>query len=155
MEVILLEGVEKLGEPGDIVKVADGFGRNYLLPRRIALRATKTNMEIFEKQREEIIKRNIAKREEAALVAQKLEGVSVVLVRQAAEDGKLYGSVSGRDIAKGLLDVAGVELEASQIVLTDRFKEIGMYDVAVALHPEVKVKVGLQISRIDQDSVHS
>src|SRR5687768_16583442 len=140
MEVILLEHVAKLGQMGEVVRVKNGFARNFLLPNGKALRATKENRERFEGMKVELEARNVEARGEAEKIAKKIDGKSVVVLRQAGESGQLYGSVSNRDIAS-LLSGDGLTVNRSQIVLNAPIKAIGSYKVAVALHPEVEVTV--------------
>lgn len=146
MEVILLERIAKLGQMGDVVRVRDGFGRNFLLPKGKALRATKENRERFEGMKAELETRNLERRSEAEKVAEKLDGKSFVVLRQAAEGGQLYGSVSSRDIAS-LLGDNGYKVERSQIMLNAPLKVIGMHSVPVALHPEVQSTITVTIAR--------
>ena len=146
MEVILLERVEKLGAMGDVVKVKDGYARNYLLPLHKALRASADNKARFERDRASLEARNAERRSGAAGMSTKLEGKSFVILRQAGESGQLYGSVSTRDIA----DAAsgdGTTVTRSQVLLDTPIKTIGMYTVRVALHPEVVVKVTINVAR--------
>jgi large subunit ribosomal protein L9 len=146
MEVILLERVAKLGQMGDVVRVKDGFGRNFLLPQGKALRATKANRERFEGMKAELEARNLERRSDAENVSGKLDGKSFVVLRQAAETGQLYGSVSTRDIA-ALLGEGGFKVERSQIVLHTPIKAIGQYSVPVALHPDVHSTVTITVAR--------
>jgi large subunit ribosomal protein L9 len=146
MEVILLERVAKLGQMGDVVRVKDGFARNYLLPRRKALRATEENRARFQTMKIELEARNLQQRGEAEKIAQKLDGKSFTVLRQAAEGGQLYGSVSPRDLA-GLIGASGFAIDRSQIALNTPIKMIGMYKVPVSLHPEVEVKVSVTVAR--------
>jgi large subunit ribosomal protein L9 len=146
MEVILLERVAKLGQIGDVVRVKDGFARNFLLPRKKALRATDANRKRFETQRADIEARNLELKQEAKAVAEKLDGQAIVLIRQAGESGQLYGSVSPRDLV-GLITEKGFTIERSQIVLNVPIKMIGMYKVPVSLHPEVEVTVSVTVAR--------
>jgi large subunit ribosomal protein L9 len=146
MEVILLERVAKLGQMGDVVRVKDGFARNYLLPRRKALRATEQNRARFQTMKIELEARNLQQRGEAEKIAQKLDGKSFTVLRQAAEGGQLYGSVSPRDLA-GLIDASGFAIDRSQIALNTPIKMIGMYKVPVSLHPEVEVTVSVTVAR--------
>ena len=146
MEVILLERVAKLGQMGDIVKVRDGFGRNYLLARGKALRATEDNKKRFESQKLELETRNLELKSEAESVAESLNGHSVVILRQSGESGVLYGSVSTRDIADILTD-EGFSVARNQIELNHPIKSIGLTNVAIALHPEVEVTITLNIAR--------
>ena len=146
MEIILLERVGKLGQMGDVVRVKDGFGRNFLLPQGKALRATKANKERFEGMKAELEARNLERRGEAEKVSGKLDGKSFVVLRQAAETGQLYGSVSTRDIAT-LIGEGGFKVERSQIVLNTPIKAIGKYTVPVALHPDVHSMVTVTVAR--------
>jgi large subunit ribosomal protein L9 len=146
MEVILLERVAKLGQMGDVVRVKDGFGRNFLLPQGKALRATPENRSRFEGMKDDLEARNLQLKGEAQKVAGKLDGRSVVVLRQASETGQLYGSVSSRDLV-GLLSDDGVALNRSQILLNAPIKTIGMHKIPVSLHPEVEVSVSLTIAR--------
>lgn len=146
MEVILLERVEKLGVMGDTVRVKDGFARNFLLPRKKALRATQENKAVFEARRAEIEKENAATRKEAEKLAAKLEGVSVSIIRQASEDGRLYGSVNSRDIADQLTSHG---IDRKHVQLPAIIKSIGSYTVKLALHPEVTVPVTVDVKRTE------
>jgi len=146
MEVILLERVAKLGQMGDVVRVKDGFARNYLLPNGKALRASEANRSRFETMKIELEARNLQQRSEAEKVAERLNGQSFVVLRQAAEGGQLYGSVSPRDLVE-LITQKGFTVERSQIVLNTPIKMIGMYKVPVSLHPEVEVTIGVTVAR--------
>ena len=146
MEVILLERVSRLGQMGDVVKVKDGFARNFLLPKGKALRANDTNKKKFEGQRAQLEARNLERRSEAQQIAEKLDGKSFVVVRSAGETGQLYGSVSTRDIAD-ILTAEGFSVARNQVELNHPIKTIGLIDVAIALHPEVEVTVTLNIAR--------
>ncbi|HFB98119.1 MAG TPA: 50S ribosomal protein L9, partial [Bryobacterales bacterium] len=141
MQVILLERVEKLGKMGDVVTVKDGYARNFLLPQGKALRATKANLEYFEKQREELERKNAEARAAAEKDAERMEGAKLVLIRAAGEAGQLYGSVSTRDIANAVKDELEVEVARNQVILDKPIKMIGLHDVTVRLHPEVTVTV--------------
>jgi len=151
MEVILLERVAKLGQIGDVVRVKDGFARNFLLPRRKALRATETNKKRFESQRVEIEARNLELKQEAKAVAEKLDGHSIVLIRQAGESGQLYGSVSPRDIAEALTQ-SRFAVTRNQIVLNSPIKALGLHSVPVHLHPEVDVKITVNVARSPEEA---
>jgi large subunit ribosomal protein L9 len=140
VDLILLERIEHLGQMGQIVKVKPGFARNFLLPQKKALRATKDNLVYFETQRTQLEAQNLQRKGEAGEVGQKLEGVQVVLIRQAGESGQLYGSVSSRDIADAVTE-AGFTVGRQQIVLDRPIKTIGLHPIRVALHPEVSVTV--------------
>lgn len=146
MEVILLERIEKLGQMGDVVNVKPGFARNYLLPREKALRATDANKKRFEGQRVQLEAENLKLRDEAAAVAEKLNGLSVILIRQAGEAGHLYGSVNARDIAAEVT-TAGFSVSRSQVSLAHPIKSLGMYDLTVNLHPEVSCTVTANVAR--------
>lgn len=146
MKVVLLERVEGLGAIGDVVTVKDGFGRNFLLPRHKALRATSDNLKVFEAQRQEIEARNTRARESAQRVATRLEGESYVLIRQAGEGGQLYGSVSARDIAEAIA-ASGGSVERSQVALDHPIKSVGLHSVRIRLHPEVSVTVRANVAR--------
>jgi large subunit ribosomal protein L9 len=146
MEVILLERIAKLGQMGDVVRVKDGFARNYLLPKGKALRASEANRSRFETMKIDLEARNLEQRGEAEKIAERLNGQSFTVLRQAAEGGQLYGSVTPRDLV-GLIVEKGFTVERSQIVLNMPIKMIGMYKVPVTLHPEVEVTVSLTVAR--------
>lgn len=146
MEVILLERIERLGQIGDVVSVKPGFARNYLLPQHKAMRATKANLALFETQRAHIEATNLERREEAQAVAAKMEGLRLVIVRQAAETGQLYGSVTARDIRDAAKE-AGYTVEKTAAHLNQPIKALGTYVVPFALHPEVKVEVEVMVAR--------
>jgi large subunit ribosomal protein L9 len=146
MQIVLLERVENLGAIGDVVKVKDGYARNFLLPKHKALRATEANLKKFEAQRADLEKRNAAARAEAEKSGKAFDGKSFVLLRQAGETGHLYGSVAARDI----VDAAAaekIELPRSGVVLDKPIKLLGVYDVKVRLHPEVTITVKLNVAR--------
>jgi len=151
MEVILLERVPSLGQMGDVVAVRPGFARNFLLPRRKALRATETNKAVFEAQRKEIEARNLERRKEAESVAAKMGGARAALIRQAGESGQLYGSVSARDIADKLSE-QGFQVERSQVELERPIKTLGVYDVKIRLHPEVSVEIKANVARSEGEA---
>jgi large subunit ribosomal protein L9 len=146
MEVILLERVAKLGQMGEVVRVRDGYGRNFLLAKGKALRATEENRKRFESMKVDLEARNLAEKGEAQKVGEKVDGHSLVVLRQASESGQLYGSVSTRDIAT-LLGEAGFTVSRTQVVLNAPIKAIGMHTVPVSLHPEVEVKVTVNVAR--------
>jgi large subunit ribosomal protein L9 len=146
MEVILLERIGKLGQMGDVVRVKDGFARNFLLPKGKALRATKENRTRFETMKAELEARNLENRGEAQKVADKLNGQTFTVLRQAAEGGQLYGSVSPRDIA-ALVTEKGFVIERNQVTLNTPIKTIGMHKVPIALHPEVEITVNIGVAR--------
>jgi len=146
MEVILLERIEKLGQMGDVVSVKPGYARNFLLPQSKALRATEDNRKHFESQRVQLEANSLELRGEAEKVGEKLNGFSVILVRQAGESGQLYGSVNARDIADEVI-TGGFTITRQQVELAHPIKALGLYDVQVRLHPEVSVNVQANIAR--------
>ena len=151
MEVILLERVEKLGAIGDVVKVKDGFARNYLLPNKKALRANDSNRKLFEANRSRIEQDNAEKRTDAEKSSKGVDGKTVQLIRQASNTGQLYGSVSARDIVEAL-DSVGAKVTRSQVVLDRPIKAIGVHDVKIALHPEVQVMVKVNVARSPEEA---
>lgn len=151
MEVILLERVEKLGQMGEVVNVKPGFARNYLLPKNKALRATKANIAEFETRRVQFQAVNVEKRDEAQAIASKLDGLSVVLVRQASDGDQLYGSVTTRDIATEIT-AAGFTVDKNQVQLNHPIKTVGLHSVTVRLHPEVSVSVTANVARTEDEA---
>lgn len=151
MEVVLLERIEKLGQMGDVVRVKPGFARNYLLPQKKALRANKDNMARFERQRADLEARNLERKKEAEQVAVKMEGATIVLVRQAGDTGQLYGSVSARDVVEGLA-ADGKKVERQQVVLDRPIKTLGIHKVRVSLHPEVSITVDVNVARSEAEA---
>jgi large subunit ribosomal protein L9 len=151
VEVVLLERVEKLGQMGQVVKVRPGFARNFLLPQKKALRATKDNLAYFEQQRTQLEAQNLQRRGEAEQVAKKLDGIIVVLIRQAGESGQLYGSVTGRDIADAVT-AAGYTVGRGQIVLDKAIKTLGLHKLRLVLHPEVSVHVTANIAQSPEEA---
>ena len=151
MEVILLERVEKLGAIGDVVRVKDGFARNYLLPRKKALRANEANRKVFEANRARIEEDNANRRTDAEKSSKGVEGKTVQLIRQASNTGQLYGSVSARDIVEAL-EAEGAKVTKSQIVLDKPIKTIGVNTVRVALHPEVSVTIKVNVARSPEEA---
>jgi large subunit ribosomal protein L9 len=151
VEVILLQRVEKLGQMGDLVKVKPGFARNYLLPQKRALRASKENRERFEQQRAQLEAQNIKRREEAERVAERVGGLSVVIIRQAGDSGSLYGSVSSRDIADACT-AAGLTVTRQQVALEHPIKTLGLTAVRIVLHPEVSIPVTVNVARSPEEA---
>jgi large subunit ribosomal protein L9 len=151
MQVILLERVEKLGQMGDEVKVKDGFARNYLLPKKKALRATAANREYFKTQKTQLEARNLERKKEAETVSTKLAGKTFVMLRQAGDRGQLYGSVSPRDIAD-LVTAGGFSISRGQVPLDKAIKAIGLHEVSVVLHPEVRVHVTVNVARTEDEA---
>jgi large subunit ribosomal protein L9 len=151
MEVILLERIEKLGTIGDVVKVKNGYARNFLLPRGKALRANDSNRKVFEANREKIEATNAERRGAAETESKKVDGAKVQLIRQASNTGQLYGSVSARDLAEAL-EAAGHKIAKNQIVLDRPIKAIGVQEVKIALHPEVSVTISVNIARSPEEA---
>ncbi len=151
MEVILLERIEKLGAIGDVVKVKNGYARNFLLPNGKALRANESNRKVFEANREKIEASNAERRSTAETESKKIDGVRIQLIRQASNAGQLYGSVSARDIAE-LLEAEGHKVAKNHIILDRPIKAIGMHDVRVALHPEVSVTIHVNVARSPEEA---
>jgi len=151
MEIILLERVEKLGQIGDVVKVKPGFARNYLLPQKKALRATKANLAVFEKQRSQIEANNLQAKGEAETVAGRMNDVHIVVIRQAGDTGQLYGSVSARDIAEALT-AAGYTVSRGQVAIEQPIKTLGLEKVRIRLHPEVSVIVTVNVARSAEEA---
>jgi large subunit ribosomal protein L9 len=151
VELILLQRVEKLGQMGDVVKVKPGYARNFLLPQRKALRASKDNRARFAEQRAQLEAQNIKRREEAERIAERVGGLSVVIIRQAGESGSLYGSVSARDIAEASTE-AGLTINRSQVILEHPIKSLGLSHVRVSLHPEVSIPVTVNVARSPEEA---
>ena len=151
MDVILMERIEKLGQMGDVVSVKPGYARNFLLPQKKALRATKDNLARFEQERAQLEADNLQRRDEAQKVGEKLNGMTVTLVRQAGEGGQLYGSVNSRDLADALTE-AGVTIERRQVALTAVIKTLGLHPVRVQLHPEVSVTITANVARSEEEA---
>jgi large subunit ribosomal protein L9 len=151
MEVILLERVPNLGQLGQIVNVKPGYARNYLLPTKKALRATKENMAYFERQKTVIEQTNAERRQDATKLGAKVDGASVVIVRQAAETGQLYGSVSARDIADAV-SALGAVVDRQHVVLNQAIKNLGLFAVTISPHPEVSVTVTVNVARSEEEA---
>src|SRR5262252_1965965 len=151
MEVILLERISRLGQMGDVVRVRDGFARNFLLPRGKALRATDENRTRFEKMKSELEARSLTLKTEADQVAGKLDGKSFTILRQASESGQLFGSVSPRDLV-ALLGEAGFRVNRNQVALNAPIKTIGRHKVPIALHPEVEASISIIVARNEDEA---
>jgi large subunit ribosomal protein L9 len=151
MDIILLERIEKLGSIGDVVSVKDGYARNFLLPQKKALRANEANRKVFEANRDRLVAENAARRTDAEAQGEKVAGAEVVLIRAASNAGQLYGSVSVRDIVSGLAD-QGHTVDKRMVILGAPIKTIGMHDVTIALHPEVRVTVKANVARSDDEA---
>ena len=146
MDVILLERIERLGQMGDVVAVRPGFARNFLFPQKKALRANKDNRALFESKRAELEAVNLKRRDEAQVTAKKMDGVKLIIVRQAGEGGQLYGSVTARDIGDALKD-QGYTVDRAQVLLNAPVKTLGAFKTSVRLHPDVKVDVDFTVAR--------
>jgi large subunit ribosomal protein L9 len=151
MEVILLERVGKLGQMGDVVRVKDGFARNFLLPRGKALRATADNKSRFEGMKAELQAKNLEMKGEAGKIGAKVDGKAYVIIRQASESGALFGSVSTRDIA-ALIQADGAEVSRTQVTLNAPIKAIGQYKIPLALHPDVEISVTVTVARSQDEA---
>lgn len=151
IEIVLLERVPNLGQMGDVVKVRPGYARNYLLPQKKALRATKASLEQFERQRAQLEATNLERRREAERVAEKVDGMTVTLIRQAGDSGQLYGSVSVRDLADAM-QAAGVEVDRKQVRLDQPIKQLGLHPVTVVLHPEVSIGITANVARTEDEA---
>jgi large subunit ribosomal protein L9 len=147
MEIILLERIEKLGQMGDVVTVKGGFARNYLLPQKKALRATKENLAYFETQRQHLEAENLKHRDEAQSVADKLDGLKIVVIRSAGDSGQ----VNARDIANAVTE-SGFSIQRSQVVLEKPVKALGLFDLRVRLHPEVSATVTANVARSSEEA---
>ena len=151
MDVILLERVPNLGQLGQVVKVKPGYARNFLLPTKKALRATKENLAYFERQKSVIEENNAERRGEAAKLGDKINGASVVIVRQAAEGGQLYGSVSARDIADAI-SALGNPVDRQHVVINQAIKTLGLFKITISPHPEVTATVNVNIARSEEEA---
>ena len=151
IELVLLERVEKLGQMGEIVKVKPGLARNYLLPQKKALRATKQNLAYFESRRVQLEAANLERRVEAVEIGGRLEGLQVVIIRQAGESGQLYGSVSASDIAEAVT-AAGFTIGKRQVVLDRPIKSAGLHSVRIMLHPEFAATVIANIAQSAEEA---
>jgi large subunit ribosomal protein L9 len=151
MQVILLQRVGRIGQMGDVVNVKDGFARNFLLPQKKALRATKDNLAKFEGQRSQLEAVNLEQKKEAEAVAVKLNGQSFVAIRSAGDTGQLYGSVSPRDISE-VVTAGGFTIDRSQVVIDKPIKTLGVHGAKVQLHPEVLVAVSINVARSQEEA---
>lgn len=151
MQVILLERIEKLGFIGDLVEVKPGYARNFLLPQKKALRVTKANLEIFEQQKIHLEANNLKLRQEAETVSQKMDGLMLVMIRQAGDSGQLYGSVTMRDIAEAVTS-AGFTVNRQQVTLDRPIKILGLHKSRIKLHPEVEVLVTINVAKTEDEA---
>lgn len=152
MEVILLERIEKLGQMGDVVSVKPGFARNFLLPQKKALRASAQNREYFNERKAQLEADNLVQKTEAEQVAEKMDRLSISIIRSAGDNGQLYGSVNSRDIAEGVT-AAGFNVSRTQVLMDRPIKMLGLHDYRVKLHPEVDVKVTVNIAQSEDEAV--
>ena len=151
MEIILLERVEKLGQMGDVVSVKNGYARNFLLPQGKALRANKSNIDVFEAKRAQLEADNLKRKDEAAAVGERLDGETVILIRAASESQQLYGSVSTQDIAR-IVTENGTTIDRKQVVMDKVLKTLGLHEVRIRLHPEVSVNITINIARSEDEA---
>jgi large subunit ribosomal protein L9 len=151
IEVILMQRVEKLGHMGERVKVRPGYARNYLLPQGKAIRASKDNLERFERDRVQLEAQNLRRREEAERIAERVFGLTVVIIRAAGESGSLYGSVTSRDIADAC-KANGLTVDRNQVLLEQPIKTAGITQVRVELHPEVVIPIGVNVARSQEEA---
>jgi large subunit ribosomal protein L9 len=151
MQVVLLQRVENLGQMGEVVTVKPGYARNFLIPRKKALRATKENLAYFEAQRKALETANANSKKDAEAAAGKMTDVSVVIIRQAAESGKLYGSVSARDVSEALA-AKGYKVSRDQIELSQSVKDLGLFTAKITLHPEVTVNTTVNVARSEEEA---
>ena len=151
MNIILTERINNLGKLGEVVKVKAGYARNYLLPQGKAIRATKENLEIFEKERSHREAENIKNIKEAESLSEKVKGLSIVILRSASETGQLYGSVSNRDISRLVAD-NGFTISYNQVILNKTIKELGIYFIGITLHPEEIIEIKLNDARTKEEA---
>ncbi len=151
VELILMQRVDKLGQMGDVVRVKPGYARNYLLPQKMALRASKSNREHFETERVQLEAQNLRRREEAERLAERIGELTVVIIRQASDAGSLYGSVSARDVAEGST-ASGLTVTRQQVVLEHPIKSLGLASVRIVLHPEVSLPVTVNVARSPEEA---
>ncbi|NDV00830.1 50S ribosomal protein L9 [Pseudoroseicyclus tamaricis] len=151
MDIILLERVAKLGQMGEVVKVKEGYARNYLLPQGKALRANPENLARFDEQKAQLEAQNLETRKEAEALGKKLDGEAFVIIRSASDGGALYGSVTPRDAAEAAT-AAGYTVDKRQVALTAPIKELGLHTVTVVLHPEVEVSIKLNVARSPEEA---
>ena len=147
MEVILIENIEKLGKIGDVVKVKDGYARNYLIPKKKVLRANKDNLKVFEEKKSLIEAEEKKRREKSEEIAKKITGLEIIIIRNAAENGQLYGSVTSKDIVKEILLLNKIELLNEQINLKKTLKSIGVFEVEVSVYTDLKVKILVNVAK--------
>jgi large subunit ribosomal protein L9 len=152
VKIILMEHIEKLGRMGDIVTVKPGYARNFLLPQNKAIRATDSNLAYYNAQKAELQKRNEERKTEATALAAKVKGTKVVILRHASESGQLYGSVSARDVAEALIETSEHAIPRNSVQLNEGLKAIGIYEITVSFHAEVKTTISLNIARTGDEA---
>ena len=146
MDVILLERVESLGQMGEVVTVKNGYARNFLLPQKKALRASKESLAYFETQKAQLEAQNLQRKSEAETIGESMTGITVILIRQAGDTGQLYGSVSSRDVAEAVTD-SGSTIDRRQVLLEKPIKELGLHEISLRLHPEVDIGITVNVAR--------
>jgi large subunit ribosomal protein L9 len=151
MQVILMERVAKLGQMGDVVTVKQGYARNYLLPLKKAMRATESNIKVFETQKSHMEARNLEAKSEADSVAKKLDGKQFIVIRSASDTGSLYGSVTNRDAAEAAIS-EGFSIDKKQIIIDKPIKELGLHTILVSLHPETQCNIALNVARSEDEA---
>lgn len=152
MQVILVKHLRKRGRVGDIVEVRDGFARNFLLPQNLAVRATEANKQLIEEQKREYEKRNASAKKEAEKIAKEIAGKDIIFIRQASDDGRLFGSVSNKEIAKELSKIISYDLQGTNIAIETAMKVIGVYSIEVDLHAEVITNIIVTIARSESEA---
>ena len=147
MEVILIENIEKLGKVGDVVKVKDGYARNYLIPKKKVLRANKENLKVFDEKKSVIDAEEKKRKEKSEEIAKKIKNLEIIIIRNAAENGQLYGSVTSKDIVKEILLLNKIELLNEQINLKKTLKSIGVYEVEISVYTDLKIKILVVVAK--------
>jgi large subunit ribosomal protein L9 len=147
MEVILIENIEKLGKVGDVVKVKDGYARNYLIPKKKVLRANKENLKVFDEKKSVIEAEEKKRKEKSEEIAKKIKNLEIIIIRNAAENGQLYGSVTSKDIVKEILLLNKIELLNEQINLKKTLKSIGVYEVEISVYTDLKIKILVVVAK--------
>ena len=147
MEVILIENIEKLGKVGDVVKVKDGYARNYLIPKKKVLRANKENLKVFDEKKSVIEAEEKKRKEKSEEIAKKIKNLEIIIIRNASENGQLYGSVTSKDIVKEILLLNKIELLNEQINLKKILKSIGVYEVEISIYTDLKIKILVVVAK--------
>ena len=147
MEVILIENIEKLGKVGDVVKVKDGYAKNYLIPKKKVLRANKENLKVFDEKKSVIESEEKKRKEKSEKIAKKIKNLEIIIIRNAAENGQLYGSVTSKDIVKEILLLNKIELLNEQINLKKTLKSIGVYEVEISVYTDLKIKILVVVAK--------